>query len=305
MQQRDIIKDQIELAGKVIGKAIAKYFDVLPKENTSESLREIKSELLTQIDIDIDRMLDFRSILELKGYLRKRYLHTEHLDLLSQFLFEVGKRKKESSPKEGQRYLATCSHILNIIGDMTEVVSIERIILQSKVNNLLPKKLLILSDMYGYKDGVLPDYMQYNIDGYICQHYDVSRLTGIDKSKNEIHSQYDESNINKAVDSLLELEGGSVIILAFSIGGTIGWRAAMKGMNVDHLIAISSTRLRIESIKPNCKVTLLYAEYDDYKPDNNWFESHNIECRQIEGKNHEMYKDQDIKNMITSILTDR
>lgn len=146
--------------------------------------------------------------------------------------------------------------------------------------------------------------MQYNIEGYNCQHYDLKRLADIDKTQKYIHEQYTELRIDIAANNLLELENTQVSIIAFSMGGTIAWRAALNGLNVEHLIVISSTRLRLETEKPNCKTSLLYGELDNYKSDNNWFSEHNLVEIQKLGKDHEIYKDKNIKNEIELILSD-
>ena len=98
MQQRDILLDQIELAGRVIGKAIALYFDLKSSNDINQAIQETKITLQTQIDLDIDAMLGFRNVSQLQANLTNRYLNADHLDLLSQFLFDVGSELRQSQP---------------------------------------------------------------------------------------------------------------------------------------------------------------------------------------------------------------
>ena len=55
------------------------------------------------------------------------------------------------------------------------------------------------------------------------------------------------SGIEIAVQTLLNKEKGEIKILAFSVGGTIAWKAALKGLKVSDLVAVSSNRLRYEN----------------------------------------------------------
>ena len=96
-----------------------------------------------------------------------------------------------------------------------------------------------------------------------------------------------------AVENLLNLEKGNIAILAFSIGGTIAWKAGLKGLKINNFIAISSTRLRYETIKPNCKLKLYFGENDQNKPLAIWSKTLNIDLEIVENEDHEMYKNHD------------
>ena len=168
----------------------------------------------------------------------------------------------------------------------------------------MPKKLIILSDMYGYDEDYIPDYLNYQIEGYACQQYDVSTLAEIDLNEDDIHLQYVEHGISKAVNKLLELENEVNTVIAFSVGGTIGWRAALKGLKLDHLIAVSSTRLRLENVGPECKTTLLFGENDQHKPSIEWSKSIDIQPITIPNAGHEMYKSKEIKIKLIALLSD-
>ena len=60
-------------------------------------------------------------------------------------------------------------------------------------------------------------------------------------------------------------------ILGFSIGGYIAWKAALEGLKVRNLTAVSATRLRFETTKPDCKIALIYGEHDTFQPSIDWY----------------------------------
>jgi len=50
MQQRDLIKDQIDQLGKVLGKGIAKILGLGGEEDILSALEEVQKELTTEVN---------------------------------------------------------------------------------------------------------------------------------------------------------------------------------------------------------------------------------------------------------------
>lgn len=106
------------------------------------------------------------------------------------------------------------------------------------------------------------------------QYYDVLELANIASDnfvESEIHNQFLNGGIDKAIQNLLQLETGKILVLGFSIGGTIAWKASLQGLKITHLLAVSSTRLRYETEVPNGIVKLYFGEKDPNKPNHNGF----------------------------------
>lgn len=160
-------------------------------------------------------------------------------------------------------------------------------------SNEMRRRLIILSDLWGdTNDEWMAAYTEALRDQFSIIYYDARQLAEIDPELNQesdIHSCFVNGGVEKAVDNLLSLERHSVTVLAFSVGGTIGWKAALKGLKVDTLYAISSTRLRYESQRPNCKTMLFYGERDVYKPGQSWFNEQGITPIILEGVGHDLY----------------
>lgn len=154
-------------------------------------------------------------------------------------------------------------------------------------------RLLLLSDLFGGN----PEWVEYYIKilelKYDIQYYDVLKLAQMSSTNNEteIHNQFLNDGIEKAVSNLLDFEKEKVAVLGFSIGGTIAWKASLKGLQITQLVAISSTRLRFETEMPNCKVKLYYGDKDLNKPNEEWFLDLKISNQTIENRDHLLYKE--------------
>ena len=158
---------------------------------------------------------------------------------------------------------------------------------------MVKPKLLILSDLFG---GQHPEWINYYTNTlrskFEIQYYDVLELANIDASnlaEADIHKQFLNGGIDKAVETLLKLETDKVTVLGFSIGGTIAWKASLKGLKTTHLFSGSSTRLRYETEAPNCKIKLYFGDQDSNKPNSNWFLDLKVPVEIFQNQNHQLY----------------
>ncbi len=173
--------------------------------------------------------------------------------------------------------------------------------MNEKQKNYKPR-LILLSDLWGIEKAEWIFYYA-NI---LAQHFDLKfydscDLANIDKSdylEEKLHHQFINGGVTKAVENLLQQETENLNILGFSIGGYIGWKACLAGINAQHLFAISSTRLRFETEKPPINCTLFYGENDAYKPDKSWFDKLNIKQNCYPNHGHDLYKNQTIAESI-------
>ncbi|PVX46333.1 hypothetical protein C8C85_2178 [Flavobacterium sp. 103] len=163
-------------------------------------------------------------------------------------------------------------------------------------------KLIILSDLWGKeKSDWVSAYVELLKNKFEIQYYDCCELGEIDKtnySEESLHRQFINGGIEKGVENLLKTEKNQVDILAFSIGGTIAWKATLKGLNVRSLFAVSSTRLRYENEILNGVIKLYYGENDINKPKHNWLEKHSIDFEIIKNKEHDFYTEIDCTTLI-------
>ncbi|WPO80571.1 alpha/beta hydrolase [Flavobacterium sp. KACC 22761] len=165
-------------------------------------------------------------------------------------------------------------------------------------------RLLLLSDLFGGN----PEWIHYYIEilepKFDVQYYDILKLARIDSSnEKEIHNQFLSGGIEKAVSNLLDSKKGEVAVLGFSMGGTIAWKASLKGLKTTKLILVSSTRLRFETEKPSCEIKLCFGEKDLNAPKSDWFLGLKISNQIIENEDHCLYQKKDNAFLIcTSFL---
>ena len=167
-------------------------------------------------------------------------------------------------------------------------------------------KLIILSDLHGIeKSNWIKNYVEILYKKFIIKCYDCRELGEInlvEDTEENIHKHFLNGGIEKAVENLMLFEKKEVYILAFSIGGIIGWKAGLLGLKVKSMLAISSTRLRYKIVKPNFKVELYYGELDKFKPKNYWFENFGIKEQLIENEKHDFYKKAEITTIMTNLI---
>ncbi|MEN0049065.1 MAG: alpha/beta hydrolase [Bacteroidota bacterium] len=156
-------------------------------------------------------------------------------------------------------------------------------------------RLLLLSDLWGReKADWTTTYLKELSPYFECQYYDCCELGGIDKSvyeQEQLHQQFVHGGIEQAVENLLDLEQEKVCILAFSVGGTIAWKAALKGLPIQQLWAISATRLRYETERPDIPIHLIYGAKDDYRPSLDWFDKMKVDYEIVAAQGHNLYYD--------------
>jgi hypothetical protein len=171
------------------------------------------------------------------------------------------------------------------------------------------ERLIILSDMWGnIKMDWITKYTSILNKYFEIEIYDCCELGEIilkDFSEEKIHNQFINGGIERAVYNLIKKESDYTNVLGFSIGGTIGWKAASKGLKVLNFTAISATRLRKESVQPNCKIDLFFAENDNYIPKNEWFSDLKLNKNIYKNENHNFYTKKAIAIEISKLITNK
>lgn len=119
----------------------------------------------------------------------------------------------------------------------------------------------------------------------------LGEVSAADVVAGNIHSAFIHGGIDTAAEKLRMLEVEKVEVLAFSMGGSIAWEAGLKGLEIGHLYAVSSTRLRLQSEKPACRIQLFYGSDDPFQPDALWFETLKLEAALMERGGHDFYRD--------------
>jgi len=156
--------------------------------------------------------------------------------------------------------------------------------------------LLLISDLLGdinssylllYKSLLKEKFNVTILDA--CQLGEVTNTKESDKN----HDIFiNKGGLIKAVENLVSSKIKADLILGFSIGGTIAWKACLQKLEVNKLICISATRLRYETHYPNCEIELYFSFNDKYRPNSNWTLSKIINTTLISNSGHSIYKDE-------------
>ncbi len=138
-------------------------------------------------------------------------------------------------------------------------------------------RLIMLSDLWGkQKSAWISAYTKRLTKKFDVIYYDCCELGRIDISvynQDILHSQFIKSGIETATKCLVELETEKINILAFSIGGVIAWKAGLNGLKIGNFYAVSSTRLRNETKKPDGNLKVYFGSEDNFKPQIEWYKN--------------------------------
>lgn len=157
----------------------------------------------------------------------------------------------------------------------------------------MKSRLLIISDLWGFgKSDWISLYTKALQNEFDVELIDCCTLGEVNLEPFEqesLHQQFRQGGVKKAVQKLCEQETGKVDVLAFSIGGTVAWKAALDGLQIGRMIAISATRLRLEVRKPDCKIELIYGERDNFRPGKEWLKDRGLENELVLNGGHRIY----------------
>lgn len=132
----------------------------------------------------------------------------------------------------------------------------------------------------------------FNVRFYDCR--ELANIPGNKLSDTKLHTQFVNGGIERAVEKLLQIENEAFVVLGFSVGGYIAWKACLSGFKTQYLFAVSSTRLRYETEKPPVRFELFYGENDLFKPEKKWFQQMKIKENSYPNEEHELYQKKEI-----------
>lgn len=136
MEQRDLIKDQIEQLGKVLAKILSDFLGLKSSSNVAQGIEISNERLQSELDIDIEKLITLNKT-ELVEYLKNRRLTAGHLETLSEYLKEVGIAKTEINKSEARLCLEKAIEFLDIADEISKTTSFDRINKKSKIKNVL------------------------------------------------------------------------------------------------------------------------------------------------------------------------
>ena len=162
----------------------------------------------------------------------------------------------------------------------------------------MAEKLIVISDMWGVKKGLwITSYLGYLQQYFDIVFYDSQQLGNLDvtvSTEKNIHNAFVEGGIDTAVEHLLNKSLDPCHYLAFSTGGTIAWKAALRGLPMKSLTAVSPTRIRLEKEKPDISMRLTFGAKDTFMPSAKWAKANGEKLDIIPNIGHDLYTDEKI-----------
>ena len=162
----------------------------------------------------------------------------------------------------------------------------------------MANRLVILSDMWGSRKGLwITSYLGYLQQYFNIVYYDSQELAGLErvvKTREDLCRALVEGGYDTAVTQLLAKEKTPSHYLTFCAGGTVAWRAALKGLPMKSLYAISPLWLEREEERPDCPVKLLFGELHKERPTREWAEQLEVPMKVEPLFGRELYSDEKI-----------
>lgn len=135
MERRDLIKDQIEQIGRVLGRLLADFLSMKTEGDMDLAIEATNAQLKSELDLDIDQLIHFSSE-DLEKYILERRFEDTDIDKLANYLYEIGQFQtliaQPSAP-----YFKTAKALLAINDSFSKTITFERIALLQKIEDEL------------------------------------------------------------------------------------------------------------------------------------------------------------------------
>lgn len=163
--------------------------------------------------------------------------------------------------------------------------------------------------MWGTKRGLwITSYL-----GYLQQYFDIvyhdsqalAQLEGVVKTQENLCEAFVKGGYEKAVSALLQAEQTPSHYLTFCAGGTIAWNAALRGLPMKSLYAVSPLWMHQQEETPDCPVQLVYGELMDHRPSQAWAEDLGVRMEVVPRFGKQLYSDEKIIQKVCLDLLER
>lgn len=140
MEQRDLLKDQIEQLGKILANILSNLLGLKSEGQASQGIEITNQRLQGELDIKIEKITTLTKK-ELKDYLKNRHLKAEHLEILSECIKEIGKGEIEKNIKDAKMKLEKSIELLDIADEISKTMSFERINNKKEIETVLQQHI--------------------------------------------------------------------------------------------------------------------------------------------------------------------
>ena len=139
MERRDLIKDQIEQLGKVLGTIIAGFFGLKSQGKVEQGIEITNEKFKEEMDIDINKILRIEYS-DLSIYLSNLKLSPEQFEKLIDYIIEIGEYTLNADKKKGINILERVLEMYTILDTKSNTYSFTRIKKEKRIKDLLEEK---------------------------------------------------------------------------------------------------------------------------------------------------------------------
>ncbi len=132
MHHRDLISDEIERMGNVLRMIINRFLNLDPGDNVHIAFNEANKQFTEQFTIEIDDLLGLE-LESLRQFVNQNQLTSEHCDEMANILCLLKSNNEIFIEEKRKMHLQTAALFLTIAEQKTDVLSLERMDLKSKI----------------------------------------------------------------------------------------------------------------------------------------------------------------------------
>ena len=136
MQQRDLIKDQIEQLGKALAEITNDFLKLKTSNRVPEAIQITDERFQKYLNISVEQLISVDKS-QLPDYLNKNGLTAEHAERLSDYFREVGESLIEQDSRRAKRRLRSAIDLLDAADELTQTASFERMAKQAIISRIL------------------------------------------------------------------------------------------------------------------------------------------------------------------------
>ncbi len=136
MEQRDLLRDEIEQISKVIAQIVANLLGLKSKGSIMQGIEITNEQLKTELNIDIEALLQLDKT-ALQAYLAEQNITYHHYEALASYLKEAGLSKMTHQPTKAITYLSKSLELLILVDEISSSISFERSNEQSAIAKCL------------------------------------------------------------------------------------------------------------------------------------------------------------------------
>ncbi|MGE0560833.1 MAG: hypothetical protein AB7O47_03370 [Flavobacteriales bacterium] len=125
MEQRDLIKDQLEALGKALGKILSNFLGLKTAPTNNLVFEQTNRQLKSELDIDIKLILGF-SQQQLTTYLLEKKIPPPYFEMLINYVIDLGKHAYALDKTKGRNIIKQAQKMFKILDTQSNTYSFER-----------------------------------------------------------------------------------------------------------------------------------------------------------------------------------